>query len=98
MPCHAQYPPGPLSGRLNERDECILGLQEELDAYDARQGELEEALAAATAAPVRGESQPPFLEPPSAGLRPRGAGAGPFWGARTGKERRVAPKGVGCPG
>jgi len=61
-----------LTARLNERDECILGLQEELDAYDARQGELEEALAAKTAAPA--ELQPPFLEPLSAVMIPTAAG------------------------
>lgn len=33
-----------LTGRLNERDEIILQLQEELDAYDAHQRMLEESL------------------------------------------------------
>mmetsp|Transcript_4805 Transcript_4805/g.17979 ORF Transcript_4805/g.17979 Transcript_4805/m.17979 type:complete len:867 (-) Transcript_4805:1097-3697(-) len=39
-----------LTGRLNERDEIILQLQEELDAYDAHQRMLEETLDQKTAA------------------------------------------------
>jgi DNA repair exonuclease SbcCD ATPase subunit len=42
-----------LTGRLNERDETILALQEELDAYDHHQKMLEDALDRKTAALIQ---------------------------------------------
>ncbi|KAL0485807.1 kinesin-II subunit KRP95 [Acrasis kona] len=44
-----------LTGRLNERDETILALQEELDAYDHHQKMLEDALDRKTAALIHSQ-------------------------------------------
>ncbi len=44
-----------LTGRLNERDETILALQEELDAYDHHQKMLEDALDRKTAALIQSQ-------------------------------------------
>jgi len=97
-----------LTQRLNERDEQIMALQDELDAYDRHQKELEEKLDEKTAAlihlqrvtleqdaasPVRNSRLAEALGPWAS---PGGGGGGGGGGARPGTAGARRPAGAGA--